>query len=204
MQRAMKMATGAECNARVLWWDSSPSAPFFKFDEKFGDRVCTLASVPQESTCSASSDSQGLRLGPAPTTRRELGDSDEQEAPTEPSDPEEQEKPKEPEKPKKPEEPSCIQLKGRMCPGTDLDCNCNYCDDFQPTDSRCANACRVLNGYKKSPLSSSNWKARQNRYPRDALPRCNCQWMKGTGDDCRNCDTCAYLCRKANPGMTCH
>jgi len=102
---------------------------------------------------------------------------------------------------------TCKQLTGRFCAGTELACDCNYCDDFKNND-QCANACRVMNGYTVAPTGfNSNWRAVQNLSPSNA-PGCDCQWMaknSGLGDDCKQCDSCALQCRLANrfPKGTC-
>lgn len=103
-----------------------------------------------------------------------------------------------------PTPPQCVQLKGMYCEGRDLQCDCRYCDDFK-SNSRCANACRVLNGHRASPIRGVFWEAPRNQRPSDT-GSCACSWMasnNGRGDDCTRCDTCAQKCRRQNPGGTC-
>jgi len=95
-------------------------------------------------------------------------------------------------------------LTGTFCGGTELECNCNYCDDFE-NDDRCANACRVMNGYTYVPRGWGTWRAKRLSSASSTSER-DCSWMalrSGRGDDCKKCDKCALQCRLANPMGTC-
>merc|ERR1719195_2464871 len=95
---------------------------------------------------------------------------------------------------------------------------CN--EQYPPTwnNDKCANRCRVANGFTERRCyydqgSEAVWRAKRNYNPQDVWENghksCDCQWMSsnwGLGDDCTSgCDAsdCATKCRNANSHGTC-